>query len=60
MVSGRCKDDGIKQMYFALLLVILFLPEHSCSDLSTCSLQVDRLLVKNPTTFGVIFGCKIQ
>ena len=42
--------------YFALLLVILFVPEHSCSDLSTCSLQVDRLSVEIPITFGAIFG----
>ena len=39
--------------YFALLLVILFVPEHSCSDLSTCSLPVDRLSVENPITFGI-------
>ena len=46
--------------YFALLLVILFESEHSCNDLSTCSLPVDRLSVENPITFGIIFGCKIR
>ena len=46
--------------YFALLLVVLFAPEHSCRDPSTCSLQVDRLSVENAITFGIIFGCKIR
>lgn len=57
---AAAKFELLRIFYSVLLLAVLFVPEHSCSELGARRLQVDRLSVENPIVFGVIFGCKIR